>query len=324
MRQLLFAAMASSAQKSTNKFNFEMTAAYQEVKSILVRPPPISSFAQCQTTQTFSTAMDTGLAMRQWAHYVQTIDALCGSPSAANKSDQETSSICIVQSDEKCPDCCFVEDTCVLVRGMNGVLTALVTRPGHPSRRPETAPIRDFIVDKWVLNDQDRVIEMHAPGCLDGGDVLCTGKHIFVGKSKRTNVEGIQQLRDAFQDIMPVHAIETEGESFLHLKSVVTHVTDKLLVVHSGAEGKGVYDAICRAVGSDDLYEVIWIPDLVSANVLTFPAHKTVLVQNRDPESLMVFDQELRQKLGWKVIEMDMSELVKADSGLTCSSVLLY
>lgn len=37
-----------------------------------------------------------------------------------------------LQEDENYPDCCFVEDCAVVIGG-----TALVTRPGHPSRTGE-------------------------------------------------------------------------------------------------------------------------------------------------------------------------------------------
>ena len=32
-----------------------------------------------------------------------------------------------------------------------------------------------------------KIVEMEEPGRLDGGDVLFTGREIFVGQSKRTN-----------------------------------------------------------------------------------------------------------------------------------------
>lgn len=39
-----------------------------------------------------------------------------------------------LQEDEKYPDCCFVEDTAVVIGG-----TVLITRPGHPSRQGEVS-----------------------------------------------------------------------------------------------------------------------------------------------------------------------------------------
>jgi dimethylargininase len=44
------------------------------------------------------------------------------------------------------------------------------------------------------LSSIKSIVEMQEPAMLDGGDVLCTGQHIFVGKSKRTNQEGIDLL----------------------------------------------------------------------------------------------------------------------------------
>ena len=32
-----------------------------------------------------------------------------------------------------------------------------------------------------------KIVEMKEPGCMDGGDVLFTGREFFVGISRRTN-----------------------------------------------------------------------------------------------------------------------------------------
>ena len=39
---------------------------------------------------------------------------------------------------------------------------------------------------------------MLEPALLDGGDVLFTGREIFVGLSSRTNKEGVESLAKAF------------------------------------------------------------------------------------------------------------------------------
>src|SRR3712207_7864311 len=36
---------------------------------------------------------------------------------------------------------------------------------------------------------------IRAPGTLDGGDVLCVGRRVYVGLSGRTNADGARQLR---------------------------------------------------------------------------------------------------------------------------------
>ena len=48
---------------------------------------------------------------------------------------------------------------------------------------------------------------MVEPALLDGGDVLFTGREIFVGLSSRTNKEGVGSLAKAFSKY-PVTAVD--------------------------------------------------------------------------------------------------------------------
>ena len=53
---------------------------------------------------------------------------------------------------------------------------------GHESRRGESVAMKKMMEQLGL-----KVVEMVEPGCLDGGDVLFTGKEFFVGQSTRTN-----------------------------------------------------------------------------------------------------------------------------------------
>src|SRR5205823_542866 len=69
------------------------------------------------------------------------------------------------------------------------------------------------------------------PGTLDGGDVLKIGRTIYVAESRRTNVEGVGQLREIVAahgyDVKPVHVHEC-----LHLKSACTFIPPHFLVAN--------------------------------------------------------------------------------------------
>ncbi|XP_073499657.1 N(G),N(G)-dimethylarginine dimethylaminohydrolase 1 isoform X3 [Phyllobates terribilis] len=93
-------------------------------------------------------------------------------------------------ADESLPDCPFVEDTAVVCGG-----TALITRPGEPSRRKEVEAVKKALQDLQL-----NVVEMtDESATLDGGDVLFTGREFFVGLSKRTNQRGAEILADTFK-----------------------------------------------------------------------------------------------------------------------------
>ena len=85
---------------------------------------------------------------------------------------------------DDCPDAVFVEDTVVVCAGL-----AVLTRPGAPSRRAETAAVEPVVATLGLA-----VARIEAPGTLDGGDVLQVGTTVYVGRSGRTNAAGIAQL----------------------------------------------------------------------------------------------------------------------------------
>ena len=90
--------------------------------------------------------------------------------------------IYVCDADDKHPDCVFVEDAAVVSSPTNAVSTSI----GAESRRGEEGDVLDALYDSGitkVLNMRD--IE---GAYLDGGDVLYTGKHVFVGLSTRTNM----------------------------------------------------------------------------------------------------------------------------------------
>src|SRR6266487_3962864 len=86
------------------------------------------------------------------------------------------------------PDAVFVEDPALVVDEV-----AVVTIMGTPSRRPEARSIAD------ALSHYRPITFLREPATLDGGDVLRIGRRVFAGLSRRTNREGIAQLRDLLQ-----------------------------------------------------------------------------------------------------------------------------
>lgn len=104
-----------------------------------------------------------------------------------------------IPADPKLPDCCFIEDCAVSIGR-----TVLLTNPGAASRRPEppalSAPIRALPGAPRTLVS---MLEMDSSATLDGGDVLHTERHVFVGLSSRTNAAGVEALRAALAPELP-------------------------------------------------------------------------------------------------------------------------
>lgn len=118
------------------------------------------------------------------------------------------------------PDAVFVEGTCIVFDEL-----AVITRPGSDSRKPETTSVAA------ALRTYRKLRFIDPPGTIDGGDVLCLGKSVYVGLSNRTNLAGIDQLRAILSPLdYAVTAVNLTG--CLHLKSAATQVGQKTVLVN--------------------------------------------------------------------------------------------
>jgi dimethylargininase len=118
------------------------------------------------------------------------------------------------------PDSVFIEDAAVVFDEC-----AVIARPGATSRLAETMEVAG------ALGEYRPLRSIESPGTLDGGDVLIIGRRVYVGRSGRSNAEGIEQLRHLLLPFgYSVWGVTVSG--CLHLKSAVTQVADQLLLVN--------------------------------------------------------------------------------------------
>ena len=130
--------------------------------------------------------------------------------------------VTILPADEAFPDSCFVEDTAVLTRKC-----AIITNPGAGSRNRE---ILTMIPEILKFYKEDQIEYIKAPGTLEGGDVMMVGDHFYVGRSARTNTEGIRQ----FVEILEKYGLsgsEVPLELVLHLKTGVNYIENDTMLV---------------------------------------------------------------------------------------------
>ncbi|HUI77876.1 MAG TPA: arginine deiminase family protein [Bryobacteraceae bacterium] len=193
------------------------------------------------------------------------------------------------------PDSMFVEDPAVVVDEV-----AVMTRMGAESRRGESeslaAALSRYRPLRW----------MQEPATLEGGDVLRIGSKVFVGLSRRTNAEGVAQLACELEPLgYSVQALEVHG--CLHLKSACCALGDGTVLVNRSWIDSGLFET----------FRVIDVPkeEPHAANVLAIG--DAVLVASAFPRTA-----ELLANLDWKPRVLDISELMKAEAGLTCSSIV--
>jgi dimethylargininase len=189
----------------------------------------------------------------------------------------------------------FVEDTSVVLDE-----AAIITRPGAPSRRNETASIKQVLARYRPLHG------IEPPGTLDGGDVLRVGRTLYVGMTARTDADGIAQLqRHAGQYGYTVRPVPVRG--CLHLKSACTSIGQDTLLINPGwvnaAEVSGVK---LLSVHPEE-------PG--GANALLVGG--TVVCAAAFPRT-----RQLLEDRGFLVATGDSSELAKAEGGLTCCSLI--
>jgi dimethylargininase len=193
------------------------------------------------------------------------------------------------------PDSMFVEDPAVVLDEL-----AVILPLGTESRRREASSLAQ------ELSKYRKLAYIQLPGTLEGGDVLRIGRKLFVGRTKRSNDEGVRQ----FAEIVKPHNYEVIGvpvSGCLHLKSAVTHIADNTLLAN-----RSWFDTAPFA-GYD------WIDvdpaEPHAANALALGG--TVIFPASFPRT-----RGRIGSLGYRVTPLDISELQKAESGLTCSSLL--
>lgn len=203
----------------------------------------------------------------------------------------------VLEALDEFPDSCFVEDVAVLTKKC-----AIITNPGASTRNRE----KEYIVEpikKYYAEDKIEYIK--APGTLDGGDVMMVGDHFYVGKSARTNEEGIKQ----FIEILEKYGLsgsEVKLEEVLHLKTGVNYIENNILLV-SG-----------EFIEKEDFknYKKIVIPEDEAYAANCIWVNGTVIVPTGYPKV-----KKLIEDAGFKVVCTDTSEYRKIDGGLSCLSL---
>jgi dimethylargininase len=193
------------------------------------------------------------------------------------------------------PDSVFVEDAAVVLDQV-----AVIPIMGAPSRRAE---IETLIP---VLTTHHRIERLQAPALLDGGDVVRAGHRIFVGLSQRTNREAIDQLREIGRPLgYQVEPIELT--SILHLKSACSYLGDNTMLINR----RFVDPAAFNGFKLIDVAE----QEPAAANVLAI--NGSIIMPDCFPQTAA-----LLRNAGFRIRTIDVSELQKAEAGVTCCSII--
>ncbi len=193
------------------------------------------------------------------------------------------------------PDSVFVEDAAVVLDEC-----AIITRPGAKSRRPETASIAG------VLSPYRSLFFISSPSTLDGGDVLCLGKTIFIGLSARSSKSAHDQLQ-SFTKPYGYKIKSIPITQCLHLKSAITQVAPDTLLINPAWVDKTSFSRM-KFIEIDP-------SEPYAANALMIGS--TTIYQSIYPRTLARLE-----RANLHLLLLDQSELVKAEGALTCCSLV--
>ena len=197
------------------------------------------------------------------------------------------------------PDGVFVEDTALLLEEH-----AIITRPGAASRAHETSSTEAGLSTRFRIHRVER-------GHLDGGDVLRIGKRLYVGLSTRTNIEGIEALAELTAPL-GFCVVKTELRQCLHLKTGATFAGPDaagtpVLLYHANSIDPRQFDGVQPIA--------VAVDEAAAANCVR--AGDRLILPVGSPKTA----ETLRAR-GFDVVEVDVSELQKAEAGLTCMSLI--
>jgi dimethylargininase len=241
------------------------------------------AFANCQLSFIDRQPIDLAVAQQQHRNYEKTLEQL-------------GAKVISLPAEPGLPDSMFVEDPAFVVDEL-----AVIMPLGTPSRRPEAESLAR------ALAPYRKLAYITAPAMMEGGDLLRIGKRVYAGLSRRTNPEGIRQLtailRPYHYEIIPVPVT-----GCLHLKSAVTSIGQDTLLANRAWFQNAVFGGYT------------WIDVAPSephaANALAIG--RQIVFPASFPET-----KARIAAAGFPLIPINISELQKAESGLTCSSLLL-
>lgn len=201
----------------------------------------------------------------------------------------------ILESEERFPDSCFVEDV-----GLHTPHCMILCNPGAATRQAESALISARLHARF-----DTMEYIKSPGTLEGGDILEVGDTYYIGLSARTNQEGADQLI-AILEKYGLKGVVVELKEFLHLKTGVSFIGDNTLLLGGELVEHPIFASFDKIeVDSEEEYasNSLWINGKVLMPA-GFPKTKAKILAS-----------------GREVVEVEVSEFQKVDGGLSCLSI---
>ena len=178
---------------------------------------------------------------------------------------------------------------------------ALIARMGADKRRGEAESLTPVLAALRPLRYID------PPATLEGGDRVRIDRTLFVGISSRTNLSGVEQLRSILGPYdYEVRPVQVTG--CLHLTTGCSSLGDHTVIMNP--------EWVDASAFKD--FEIIHTPpeEPWAANTIV-AGERTLLVSASFPRT-----RALLEERGFEVRVANISELEKAEAGLSCMSLI--
>lgn len=251
-------------------------------RRVAIMHVPSPNMQDYEHTYVDAQPIDIDIILRQHDEYREALEA-CGCD------------VTMLGANRAMADCVFVEDTALVLDEV-----AVMMSPGAESRRGEPAAIERELVK------HREIARIALPATIDGGDIVVSGRNVYVGLSQRTNEAGV----DALRAILAPHGYRVTGvrtHGCLHLKTACSALPDGRFLVNASW-----IDTSCFDVSS-----LVPVPaaEPWAGDVLVIGDR--IIVSDQFPETIA-----LLESFGWTVVPVSVSEFAKAEGGVTCLSLV--
>jgi dimethylargininase len=177
---------------------------------------------------------------------------------------------------------------------------AIALRPGAESRRGEADEIASALERNFSR------VERLERGFVDGGDVLTTERGVFIGRSARTDRDGVEALIALLIELRMKASPVATPEGVLHLKSDCSLLDDETILITK------------RLAATDSFrdFQLIHVAEGEESAANAVRINDRVLMSAQFPRTA-----DIVARAGYDVVQLDTREIAKIDAGLSCMSL---
>lgn len=202
----------------------------------------------------------------------------------------------VLEALEDYPDSVFVEDAALCLPEL-----AIVMRPGAPTRLGEANEMAPRLQNFYSV-----VRKIEGPGFIEGGDILVTEREILVGKSARTNSEGVAELKSIVSDHgYQLREVETPPD-VLHFKTDCSLLDEETILSTKRLARSGCFDG----------YQVLYTEDGEEACANSIRFNDLLIMPDGFNKTADMLD-----RAGYNICQIGNTEAAKLDGGMLCLSL---